>query len=168
MSLEAIRSHESDERLLDYYQSKGWSLEMLEMVNWGRMNTFLIQNSPTARCKILQSMHIWQNMGYQKRQFDCQSNGLDMNTSLPTNKALWCGQTETPFHYMYCHSDEMCILRDAELASFVKELRNLKTAPSLREAILEGIYCVLHETEYDLHEKSNPLLCTAAHTRLLE
>jgi hypothetical protein len=38
----------------------------------------------------------------------------------------------------------------------------------LKVAILEGISCVLDETEYDLHEDSHPLFFSDSHSRLLE
>jgi hypothetical protein len=43
----------------------------------------------------------------------------------------------------------------------------MNTAPSLREAILQGIHCWEDETEYELTEESHRFLFDEAHTRLL-
>jgi hypothetical protein len=48
-----------------------------------------------------------------------------------------------------------------------KELYNMQTSPSLREAILEDIFCWEDSTEYDLHQESNKFLFNEAHTSLL-
>jgi hypothetical protein len=61
----------------------------------------------------------------------------------------------------------MCTQRNVELATLTKGLDKLKTAPSLKEAILEGLYCALDETEYELHENSYTLLFDEVHTTLL-
>jgi hypothetical protein len=167
---DAISARESDQRLLEYYQSKGWTMESLEWIDWPHLQIFLKQNSPTARCKILQSMHNWQHTGYQKQQFE-------INTNIPSEKMskgndqylcpLGCGHLENPFHYVYCQSDQMRIQRKEELTTLTKGLDKLKTAPSLKEAIIEGLQCVLDETEYELHENSYSLLYDEAHTTLL-
>jgi hypothetical protein len=44
---------------------------------------------------------------------------------------------------------------------------SIKPISILKEAILEGIHCVLDETEYELHETSHRLLYDEAHTTLL-
>jgi hypothetical protein len=101
---DAIRLRESDDRLLDYYISKGWQTSNLEIVDWRAMEKFLLTQSPTSRCKILQSMHNWQNTGYQKSQFQAASH--DSTSSAVVDPSvekcpLGCGACELPFHYMY-------------------------------------------------------------------
>lgn len=66
---DTISARESEQHLLDYCQRKGWTLDTLEWIDWPHIKIFLSQNSPTTRCKILQSMHNWQHTGYQKQQF---------------------------------------------------------------------------------------------------
>jgi hypothetical protein len=116
-------------------------------------------------------MQNWQHTGYQKQQFES-------STQLPGDKKvcgvrdqylcpLGCGHLESPFHCVYCQSDPMCTQRNVELATLTKGLDKLKTAPSLKEAILEGLYCALDETEYELHENSYTLLFDEVHTTLL-
>ncbi len=149
--------------------SKGWTRTNLGMVDWIGLQNFLKTQSPISRCKILQSMHNWQNTGYQKSQF--QRSSLEQTCMKGTNSVelcpLGCNNTETPFHYMYCRSDEMSQQRDKELLTIKKELTKLKTAPSLQEAILEGLHCILDQTEYDLHPKSHSALFDEAHSCLL-
>jgi hypothetical protein len=62
----------------------------------------------------------------------------------------------------------MCKQRNIELPNITKELQKMKTAPSMKEAILEGLKCVINETEYDLHEDSHLLLFSEAHLYMLE
>jgi hypothetical protein len=69
---------------------------------------------------------------------------------------------------MYCQSKEMSRQQDKEILTIQKELGKLKTAPSLKEAILEGLHAILDHTEYDLHEDSHPLLFDDAHSSLLK
>jgi hypothetical protein len=49
-------------------------MESLEWIDWPHLQIFLKLNSPTARCKILQSMHNWQHTGYQKQQFESSTS----------------------------------------------------------------------------------------------
>jgi hypothetical protein len=115
---DAIRSRESDNRLLEYYVSKGWRMHDLKIVDWRGMEKFLTTQSPTSRCKILQSMHNWQNTGYQKVQFEAthpdQSHSMGTVQSIATCR-LGCGACELPFHYMYCAAEDMCLHRQSEL-----------------------------------------------------
>jgi hypothetical protein len=167
---DAIRSRESNERIIDYYRSKGWTLENLEIIDWHHMDKFLRTQSPIARCKILQSMHNWQNTGTQKLQF-YQSQQSMMSPSDPPTRIdkcpMGCGQQESAFHYMYCMSEEMCLLREKELETMLTKLRKLKTSPPLMEAINEGLRCALDHTEYDLHADSHESLFHPNFTALL-
>jgi hypothetical protein len=146
-------------------------MQSLESVDWVGLQKFLKTQSPISRCKILQSMHNWQNTGYQKRQFSLSSAGHNQcsDTGNVERCPLGCGHVEHPFHYMYCQEqEEMSIQQDKELLTIKKELGKLKTAPSLKEAILEGPHAILDHTEYELDENSNPLLFDDAHSCLLQ
>jgi hypothetical protein len=100
---DAIKSRESDDRLLEYYISKGWKRSNLALIDWRHLDKFLSTQSPIARCKILQSMHNWQNTGKQKLQFD---NNMASNISSPLLNTkidkcpMGCGCTKDAFHYM--------------------------------------------------------------------
>jgi hypothetical protein len=172
----AISARESDQQMLDYYKSKGWYDNALLQVDWSALGKFLKTQSPMVRCNTVKLMHNWQNTGSQKRQFSTpQSNshqsysevlGLKQ-TDREFRYPLGCGHAEVPFHYMHCTSDMMMAARDKGIATLTKKLQKLKTAPSLTEAILQGIHCWTYDTEYELTEDSHPLLFDYAHTKLL-
>jgi hypothetical protein len=44
-------------------------MDVLEGVDWIAMGKFLKRHHPIECCKIVQTMHDWQNMGSQKQQF---------------------------------------------------------------------------------------------------
>jgi hypothetical protein len=112
-------------------------------------------------------MHDWQHTGYQKSKFLKDSN-LKSASSEDVGKCFFeCGHVETPFHYMQCTSK---ILHDARVkgkAILERSLCKMHTAPSLLEAILQGIHRWEDGTEYDLEEDSNKYLFNEAHTQLL-
>jgi hypothetical protein len=65
-----ISARESDNLLLEYYMDHGWTRANLQGVDWINMETFLKCRHPIERCNIIQLMHDWQNMGYQKSQLN--------------------------------------------------------------------------------------------------
>jgi hypothetical protein len=173
----AISSRESDDHLLAYYKSKGWTESALLHVDWTAMEKFLLTQSPTARCHTIQLMHNWQNTGYQKKQFSGTigptrgiSSGTthEPSTDRESKCPLGCGCVEYPFHYMQCRHDTMYEARTNGIITLTKGLKKLKTAPSLQEAILQGIQCWTDDTEYELDGESNPLLFDYQHSKLLE
>jgi hypothetical protein len=109
----AISSRETDNNILKYYKSKGWSLAILEQVEWITMGNFLKRQHPIERCKIVQTMHDWQNTGYQKQQFsqNCERqanyNNVDtcfLHSDNLVECPLCCGHIELPFHSMQYNS----------------------------------------------------------------
>jgi hypothetical protein len=169
----AISSHESDKNLLDYYVSKGWMMEALEKVDWPGMHKFLNLLSPIACCNAIQMLHNWQNTGYQKGQFfysSCDGANLtaEQNTRQHITKCpLGCNQVETLFHFITCPSSKMCKARRKGLTTIKRTFRKLHTAPSLTEAIIDGIFCHVDQMEYELFPDSDPLLFDLNHSVLL-
>jgi hypothetical protein len=105
----AISSRETDKDLLDYYVSKGWTMDTLEGVDWVALGKFLKRRHPIERCKIVQTMHDWQNTGSQKEQFlqSQEGNYIHANDaegpisySRVAECPFHCGYDESPFHYM--------------------------------------------------------------------
>jgi hypothetical protein len=72
----AISSIDSDYAIIQYYLSKGWSMDRLKRVEWVGMEKFLSNQSPITRCNTIQMMHDWQNTGLQKKKFYEQSASL--------------------------------------------------------------------------------------------
>jgi hypothetical protein len=139
------------------------------------MEKFLSNQSPIARCNIIQMMHNWQNTGSQKRKFydsalsSDGSNRPDIDKSERLGKCpMGCTQQEEPFHFMRCRSDVMYNARDNGLSKLSKGLKKLKTAPSLLEAIIQGIKCWSDDVEYNLDDRLDPLLFSEGHTQLLK
>jgi hypothetical protein len=172
----AITARESDQRMLAYYTSKGWSDAALLQVDWSALGKFLKTQSPIVRCNTVKLMHNWQNTGSQKRQFSTSHSTSHQLCSeiLGITKPdaefrcpLGCGHAEIPFHYMHCTSDMMMTAREQGIATLTKQLKKIKTAPSLTEAILQGIHCWTYDTEYELTEDSDPLLFDYSHSQLL-
>lgn len=120
-------------------------------------------------------MHDWQNTGSQKKKFyDCsnhdegvETSKVDVSTRL-SKCPLGCKQEEVPFHFMKCNTEVMCDTRRDGLALLKKGLKKLKTAPSLLEAMIQGIQCWTDDVEYDLDEDSHDLLFAPTHDRLLK
>jgi hypothetical protein len=171
----AISSYDSDRDILEYYVDKGWSMDTLKLVDWICVEKFLKKQTPISRCKIVQMMHNWQNTGSQKEKFleaefhgNLTSKIQDEKCSRVSKCPLGCNQTEVPFHFMQCNKDVMYESRDVELLNMEKALIKLKTAPSLQEAIIQGIRCWTDDVEYDLDSESHELLFSEAHTYLLE
>jgi hypothetical protein len=81
---------------------------------------------------------------------------------------LGCNKREDPFHFMQCTTDLMCETRKEALQLMAKALKKLKTAPSLQEAMLQGIRCWTDNVEYNLDEESHELLFSEIHTQLLQ
>jgi hypothetical protein len=63
---------------------------------------------------------------------------------------------------MQCRSDILATARATGKERLDRDLHAMQTAPSLREAILQG-----DGTEYDLDQQSNKFLFNEAHTQLL-
>jgi hypothetical protein len=163
----AITSRETDCDILNYYRSKGWKCENLKRVDWVTLGKFLKRRHPIERCKIIQLMHDWQHTGYQKQQFQYESNSShtrDAHTDCP----LHCGHLEMPLHYMHCTSDIIMTAHTKGLEKLEKSLYKFHTSPPLLEAILNGLLCWETYTEYDLDGESHPTLFDIPHTRLLE
>jgi hypothetical protein len=173
----AISSRETDQDLLDHYVAKGWTLEALEKVEWVALGTFLKRRHPIERCKAIQTMHNWQNTGYQKQLFSNYDHGHtgDSNSAcnyLPSETQiecpLRCGHVEIPFHYMQCTSTILSDARILGIEKLEKSLYKMHTSPPLLEAILQGILCWETATEYDLTAESHPSLFDLPHSQLLE
>jgi hypothetical protein len=119
-------------------------------------------------------MHDWQNMGHQKRQFYLalstpgggNSMTSDNGSSEEVGKCpLHCGCYEAPFHYMICRSDILLKSREDGKSVMKTALKKLCTAPSLQEAILNGLTCWEDETEYELDEFSHKYLFHEKHAQ---
>jgi hypothetical protein len=169
----AISSHESDKALIDYYLSKGWTIAALEKVDWPGMQKFLKYLSPIVRCNAIQMLHNWQNTGYQKGLFfdasqegSCPAHNEKIKDRL-TTCPFGCGHTETPFHFMTCTSSQLYEARCTGLNTLRRALKKIRTAPSLIEAIYDGIFCYTDQTEYELSTDSDPLLFDLSHSVLL-
>jgi hypothetical protein len=141
------------------------------------MEKFLKLRHPIERCNIIQSMHDWQNTGYQKSRFSQSCHPLKLSSSdcdnpssnVETGQCYFeCGNIETPFHYMQCTSEILSKARSVGKEVLKKALIKMHTAPSLQEAILNGIYFWEDGTEYELDADSNKFLFDEAHTLLFE
>jgi hypothetical protein len=64
----AILSIDSNYDKIQYYLSKGWTMDTLKHVEWVGMEKFLSNQSPIVQCNTIQMMHDWQNTGLQKIQ----------------------------------------------------------------------------------------------------
>jgi hypothetical protein len=71
---------------------------------------------------------------------------------------LGCNKREEPFHFMKCTTDIMVETQTKGLVQLTKGLKKLKSAPSLIEAIVQGIRCWTDDVEYELDEHSHPVL----------
>jgi hypothetical protein len=119
-------------------------------------------------------MHDWQHTGYQQKQFQLKKNNISENstTAQPSpqnqNKVrdcfFECGRVETPFHYMQCTSDILTTARVKGKEQLDRDLHAMQTAPSLQDAILQGIFCWEDGTKYDFDQESNKYLFNEAHT----
>jgi hypothetical protein len=69
---------------------------------------------------------------------------------------------------MKCKADVMYTTCETGLSTLSKGLKKLKTAPSLLEAIIQGIRCWTDDVKYDLDDCSTPLLFSEGHTQLLK
>jgi hypothetical protein len=69
---------------------------------------------------------------------------------------------------MKCTADIMQDTRLKGLDKLKKGLTKLKTAPSLLEAILDGIHCWTDDVEYHLDEGSHSLLFSESDSHLLQ
>jgi hypothetical protein len=150
-------------------------MENLQQVDWIGMEKFMKKQSPISRCNIIQMIHDWQNMGSQKEKFFYSDNTNKQLTQSDLDKGerlgkcpLGCRQKEVPFHFMKCMSDIMADTRNKGLIDLEKGLSKIKTAPSLIEAIIQGICCWTDDVEYDLDEESHELLFSESHSRLLK
>jgi hypothetical protein len=110
-------------------------------------------------------MHDWQHTRYQQKQFQLKINNTSENSTTtqpsPQNQNK---VGETPFHYMQCTSDILITARVKGKEQLDRDLHAMQTAPSLQEAILQGIFCWEDGTEYDLDQESNKYLFDEAHT----
>jgi hypothetical protein len=171
-------SRESDQVLLDYYKTHRWTEKALELVDWVNLETFLQRRHPIERCNIIQLMHDWQHTGYQQKQFQtsrvhtpgdrCSDRPFPQDHNQIGDCFFRCGCEGTPFHYMQCRSDILTTARTTGKERLDRDLYKMQTAPSLQEAILQGIFCWEDGTEYDLDQESNKYLFNEAHTRLLQ
>jgi hypothetical protein len=126
----AISSIDSDYDIIQYYLSKGWSMDRLKRVEWVGMETFLSNQSPITCCNTIQMMHDWQNTGSQKKKFYEQSASLDGNISINDEKSkrlgkcpLGCNHQEDPFHFVKCKADVMYTTRETGLLTLSKGLK---------------------------------------------
>jgi hypothetical protein len=53
----AISSRESDEHILDYYTSNGWTEDAFLHVDWTAMEKFIRTQSPIVQCNTIKIMH---------------------------------------------------------------------------------------------------------------
>jgi hypothetical protein len=120
-------------------------------------------------------MHDWQNTGSQKQKFYDTSKSDSSNETLHTavrkrlsKCPLGCEHEELPFHFMKCNTDVMCDTQQKGLALLTKGLKKLKTAPSILEAIIQGIKCWTDDVEYNLDEDSHELLFVESHDQLIK
>jgi hypothetical protein len=172
----AISARESDDSLIQYYLDHGWTMQLISLVDWINMESFLKTRHPIDRCNIIQSMHDWQHTGSQKSKFmprRCSDEHGDNHKSegqygeYEGECPFECGHTESPFHYMQCTGDILSTARKIGKEALEQSLTKMHTAPSLQEAILQGIFCWEDSTEYELDETSHKYLFDEAHTRLL-
>jgi hypothetical protein len=166
----AVSTRESNKILLDYYKLRGWHEHCFELVNWRNMGNFLKKCHPIKQCNTIQSMHDWQHTGHQKRQFQQSANMSVQDSMLEENIGLCplhCGTYEVPFHYMHCRSAILSKAREEGKATLKKALQKINMAPSLLEAIMNGLSFWEDETEYDLDEHSNKFLFNEMHMQLL-
>jgi hypothetical protein len=171
----AISSIDSDYDLLQYYISKGWTMDSLKLVDWIGMETFMKNQSPIVRCKIVQMIHDWQNTGTQKQKiFDAGGSTTTPAKSLHETRErvgkcpLGCNNTEVPFHFMKCMTDVMIATRVKGLETIAKGLKKLKTAPSLTEAFIQSIVCWTNDVEYELDDQSHQELYQESYDRLFK
>jgi hypothetical protein len=171
-------SRESDQVLLDYYKTHRWTEKALELVDWTHLEIFLKRRHLIEHCNIIQLMHDWQHTGNQQKKFQnsrAHTSG-DQYSDRPSPQDhnqigdcfFECGCEETPFHYMQCRSDILATARTKGRERLDRDLYKMQTAPSLREAILQGIFCWEDGTEYDLDHESNKFLFNEGHTQLLQ
>jgi hypothetical protein len=80
---------------------------------------------------------------------------------------MGCGHTESPFHIMTCTSSRIYDAWKKGLSTIKHSLYKMCNAPSLIEAITEGIFCYTDQTEYKLFPDSDPLLFDLCHSVLL-
>jgi hypothetical protein len=118
----AISVIDSDRDILDYYVTKGWSMDTLKHVDWIRMESLLKQQSPIVRCNTIQMMHDWQNTGSQKQKFIDAGRKTDLKSSIHDDKRhhismcpLGCNKRKDLFHFMQCTTDLMCETRKEAL-----------------------------------------------------
>jgi hypothetical protein len=136
----------------------------------------LKRRHPIERCKIVQTMHDWQNTGSQKEQFlqSQESNCIHAQDAEGTASyarvaecPFHCGYDESPFHYMQCNSKILSDARELGIEKLEKFLYKMHTSPPLLEAILHGILCWETMTEFELTAETHPMLFDIPHSQLL-
>ena len=123
-------------RMIQYYEDRrGWTKEILAMIEWEGIDVMLRQARPIRRIKIVKLMHNWQNVGRQKGKIRDAKLKLETDNPLqPTKEEIdchlcpgECGEEEGHLHYLSCQEKTAKTARRVLIRKVLTKLKKVRT-----------------------------------------